>query len=127
MAVRFLVVVALSAIVVPSIVAAGEGPIGYASADTAPQPKRSVLRLRAGESTVVTGRVLRVVEGEAECWCLLWDDGGLFELADLPESFRRDGLRIRATVHVEDESTGICAPGRVLNVDDVAAERGISE
>jgi hypothetical protein len=122
MPVRFLVAVTLTAIIVPSVVAAGEGSIGYVSAETAPQPKHSVFRLRAGESTVVTGRVLRVEEGEAECWCLLWDDGGLFELADLPESLKRDGLRIRATVHVEDESTGICAPGRVLHVDDVAAE-----
>lgn len=73
----------------------------------------------APEGVEVTG-VIRFQDVEGGIYRLETDDGGRYQLLDLAEAFREDGLPVRATIRIESDvmTTGQAGtPARVLHIE----------
>jgi len=67
----------------------------------------------------VTG-VIRFQDIEGGVYLLETEDGGRYQLLDLPDDFREDGLAVRATFRIESDvmTTGQAGtPAKVLHVE----------
>lgn len=73
----------------------------------------------APEGVEVTG-VIRFQDIEGGVYLLETEDGGRYQLLDLPEEFRKEGLAVRATIRIQSDlmTTGQTGtPAHVLHVE----------
>lgn len=68
---------------------------------------------RAIEATV------RFVDLEGGCWALEADDGTRYQPMNLPDSFRRDDLRVRVVLSPRDDVMGFCQLGPIVEVESI--------
>ena len=56
------------------------------------------------------------------CWALVssGDDFAPMELGNLPEEFRKDGLRVAAKVHLEEGERSECVPPFKLIINEIS-------
>ena len=50
------------------------------------------------------------------------DDGKTYEPLNLPEAFKTDGMRIKATVRLRDDVGSIHMVGDIIEIEDIEAE-----
>ena len=95
-------------LVLASIASLGLGVIQTVAQETS--ISKGVMRFRAG-SFEVSGQV-NSLDGDGECWVLLQDvDTQVMELSGLPSELQLEGLRIVATVHMDERQPfGECIP-----------------
>ncbi len=63
----------------------------------------------------VTGTV-RFTPVEGGCWLIRAEDGRAFEPTNLATAFRKDSLRVRATVEARNDLESICQMGQIVDI-----------
>ncbi len=73
------------------------------------------------ELVSITGTV-RQVDVDGGCWCIQSAEGKLFEITNLPDEYRSNGLAIRARIAIRQDLASTCMVGEIADV--VVIERG---
>ena len=63
----------------------------------------------------ITGMV-RFSDVEGGCWFIRAEDGQSFLPVNLTSEFRRDSLRVQATVEVRQDLVSICQIGQIVDI-----------
>ncbi|MEJ2183717.1 MAG: hypothetical protein P8Y66_09345 [Nitrospirota bacterium] len=87
-------------------------PLACASGGTAPSP----------EEPVITGKgTVRFVDVEGGCWSIVDEEGRRYEPLNLPDAFRRDGLRVAFKARARSDVASACMVGRIIEILQIEA------
>jgi hypothetical protein len=101
-----------------SAAVAGSGA-GAAQADETAASKNALHR--QADIVEIQGTVV-YKELEGGFYAIEGDDGRIYDPINLPESFKTNGLRVRARVRYKNDAVGIHMAGDIVEIVDIAAQ-----
>ena len=78
-------------------------------------------RLSRTDTFVLQGTVVKK-DLEGGFFAIDGDDGNTYEPLNLPDAFKNNGMRIKATVRVRDDVGSIHMVGDIIEIEDIKAE-----
>jgi hypothetical protein len=112
----------------PGSSAAGDPPTTQGIRGRAPHGSESDGRAAAAGSPAVPAAAVEIVGTvtykslEGGFYAIDGDDGKKYDPVNLPEAFRKDGLRVKATARLKPGVMGFHMYGAIVEIVDIAAE-----
>ena len=92
---------------------------GAAQFDETAASKKAVHR--QADTVEIQGTIVHK-DLEGGFYAIEGDDGRTYDPINLPEPFKKNGLRVRATVRYKDDVVGIHMAGDIVEIVDIAAQ-----
>jgi len=119
---RIISVTATGLVIALAVILAGCMPFENKGAPRSGQPAAAQNASLSQTDTFVLQGIVVKKDLEGGFFAIVGDDGRIYEPLNLPEAFKSNGVRIKATVRVRDDVGSIHMVGDIVDIVDIAAQ-----